>query len=277
MEKLAGNDIFEVDKVIRDPDELKELLNQYIYQFDNFTPEEFNTIRTANEVENYSIYFRGHSKVNYRLESTLERYVKSSFSKRINLEKDYIKLKDHYLAYCKDKLLNISLDGYIILPSDLSEIELWSFGQHYQLKSPLLDWSKSFHIALYFAFENKEEEDDAQDEDKKYRVIYILTDSLFSDKKIVFEPTRKIGNRIINQKGVFINKSSFELENLSKTGIISIKKILISSDLRKEILNYLASINIDSSTIYPDLFGKVKNCERGIDNAIAKINLESQE
>ncbi|HHF1730793.1 TPA: hypothetical protein ACPJJI_001022 [Haemophilus influenzae] len=53
--------------------------------------------------------------------------------------------------------------------------------------------------------------------------------------------------------------------------------MLISSKLRKDVLAYLASINIDASTIYPDLLGKIKSCELGIDNAIAEINLEYQD
>ena len=56
-----------------------------------------------------------------------------------------------------------------------------------------------------------------------------------------------------------------------------LSKMLISSKLRKDVLAYLASINIDASTIYPDLLGKIKLCEIGIDNAIAEINLEYQD
>lgn len=56
-----------------------------------------------------------------------------------------------------------------------------------------------------------------------------------------------------------------------------LSKMLISSKLRKDVLAYLASINIDASTIYPDLLGKIKSCEIGIDNAIAEINLEYQD
>lgn len=95
----------------------------------------------------------------------------------------------------------------------------------------------------------------------------------------------KIGNRINAQKGVFTKLSSREFEDIAKMNtkfgnghvFHRLSKTLISSKLRKDVLAYLASINIDASTIYPDLLGKIKSCELGIDNAIAEINLEYQD
>ncbi len=38
--------------------------------------------------------------------------------------------------------------------NDLSENEIWAVGQHYGLYTPLLDWSVSIAVALFFSFEN---------------------------------------------------------------------------------------------------------------------------
>ena len=258
-------------------DELKSLLSAHSYIFDEETPDIYKSIPSTSESYTiYARYYRGHSREDYRLQSTLERYLEK-FGKQIDIEKDYERLQEKYLEHCKRILLNQSIDGYILLPSNLKDDDIWAFAQHYQLKTPLLDWTKSFFVALYFAFESQEE--------NQYRVIYELNEFFNVGKKLIIESEIKIGNRINAQKGVFTKLSSIELEDIATMNINfgdgyvfhRLSKTLISSKLRKDVLAYLASINIDASTIYPDLLGKIKLCEIGIDNAIAAINLEYED
>lgn len=279
MEKtnFIGNDKVPLVHTINTLDEFKRFVFNYSYKFDEETPDEFKQIPLASDSStNYASYYRGHSKVEYRLESTLERHLKI-FGKQFNIEKDYQNLQEKYLKHCKRILLNQSIDGYILLPSNLKDDDIWAFAQHYQLKTPLLDWTKSFFVALYFAFESQEE--------NQYRVIYELNEFFNFDEKLIIEPEIKIGNRINAQKGVFTKLSSIEFEDIAKMNtnwgnghvFHRLSKTLISSKLRKDVLAYLASINIDASTIYPDLLGKIKLCEIGIDNAITAINVEYED
>ena len=279
--KFIGKDKVPVVSEINTLDEFKRFVFNYSYKFDEETPDEFKQIPLASDSStNYASYYRGHSKVEYRLESTLERHLKI-FGKQFNIEKDYPKLQEKYLKHCKRILLNQSIDGYILLPSNLKDDDIWAFAQHYQLKTPLLDWTKSFFVALYFAFESQEE----NKKENEYRVIYELNEFFNFDKKLIIESEMKIGNRINAQKGVFTKLSSREFDEIAKMNtnwgnehvFHRLSKILISNELRKDVLAYLASINIDASTIYPDLLGKIKLCEIGIDNAITEINLEYQD
>lgn len=279
--KFIGKDKVPVIAEINTLDEFKRFVFSYSYKFDEETPDEFKQIPlTSNSSTNYARFYRGHSHVDYRLQSTLERYLEK-FGKQIDIEKDYERLQEKYLEHCKRILINQSIDGYILLPSNLKDDDIWAFAQHYQLKTPLLDWTKSFFVALYFAFESQEE----NKKENEYRVIYELNEFFYFDKKLIIEPEIKIGNRINSQKGVFTKLSSIEFEDIAKMGtklgngyvFHRLSKMLISSKLRKDVLAYLASINIDASTIYPDLLGKIKLCEIGIDNAIAEINLEYQD
>lgn len=277
---FIGNDKVPLVHTINTLDEFKRFVFNYSYKFDEETPDEFKQIPLASDSStNYARYYRGHSKVEYRLESTLERHLKI-FGKQFNIEKDYQKLQEKYLEHCKRILLNQSIDGYILLPSNLKDDDIWAFAQHYQLKTPLLDWTKSFFVALYFAFESFESQ-----EENQYRVIYELNEFFNFGKKLIIEPEIKIGNRINAQKGVFTKLSSIEFEDIAKMNtnlgnghvFHRLSKTLISSKLRKDVLAYLASINIDASTIYPDLLGKIKLCEIGIDNAITAINVEYED
>lgn len=168
--KFIGKDKVPVVGEINTLDEFKRFVfsYSYSYKFDEETPDEFKQIPLASDSStNYASYYRGHSKVEYRLESTLERHLKI-FGKQFNIEKDYQKLQEKYFEHCKRILINQSIDGYILLPSNLKDDNIWAFAQHYQLKTPLLDWTKSFFVALYFAFESQEE--------NQYRVIYELNE-----------------------------------------------------------------------------------------------------
>ena len=160
---------------------------------------------------------------------------------------------------------------------ELTDNDIWAFGRHYHLKTPLLDWSRSFFVALYFAFE------DLEPEQEKYRVIYQLNDFLPPEQDVIITPKIKIGARINAQNGVFTKLPSYRLEELASHDQLEhlginfpfIGKYLISSKLRMDVLNFLANINIDPYTIYPDLLGKMKACEVGIDKAIVDILLEN--
>ena len=275
--KFIGKDKIPVVAEINTLDELKSLFSSHFYKFDEEIPYIYKTIPLVSEsYTTYARYYRGHSHVDYCLQSTLERYLEK-FGNQIDIRKDYEKLQEKYFEHCKRILINQSIDGYILLPSNLKDYDIWAFAQHYQLKTPLLDWTKSFFVALYFAFESQEE--------NQYRVVYELNEFFNLGEKLIIEPEIKIGNRINAQKGVFTKLSSIEFEDIAKMNINlgdgyvfhRLSKTLISSKLRKDVLAYLASINIDASTIYPDLLGKIKLCEIGIDNAIAEINLEYQD
>lgn len=274
--KKNTGDQIEILWTIETLEQLKELIKVFEYEFDDKTPPVFKTRTTSRENHSYLKYFRGHSKESYRLSSTLERYLTDIFGKSY-VQKNFEKIQKIYLKECRKVLLEQSIDGFYSLPMELTDNDIWAFGRHYHLKTPLLDWSRSFFVALYFAFE------DLEPEQEKYRVIYQLNDFLPPEQDVIITPKIKIGARINAQNGVFTKLPSYRLEELASHDQLEhlginfpfIGKYLISSKLRMDVLNFLANINIDPYTIYPDLLGKMKACEVGIDKAIVDILLEN--
>lgn len=210
-------------------------------------------------------FYRGHSHKEYKLQSTLERYI----GKENLTRKQFDEVQKNFLHLCKH-LLRGKIQEQFILLDDKFENEVWAIGQHFGLRTPLLDWTKSFWVALYFAFEELHSTSD-------YRVVYIL-DNFFVEKTFpIIESKIDIGGRLYAQKGVFTNLLASEVDeyNIPRQHPLEqsffpppITKILISSKLRSEILELLYSINIYGAVLFPDIYGAIKDCHIKLDEII---------
>ncbi|WP_429946298.1 FRG domain-containing protein [Bibersteinia trehalosi] len=212
--------------------------------------------------------YRGHKEESYKLESTLERYIRNTFPKVTITNQLFERICNEYLKHCKNELKGKIQEQYILDHDD----DVWALGQHYGLKTPLLDWTRSFLIALYFAFEEPTSS-------SKYRIVYELNCFIQREADLIIEPKFQIGSRIIAQKGIFTKMLSSYLENLNDfyangdfidvgKNYRPLKKYKIRSSLREDVMNLLNSLNIDCYTVYPDLQGVIKNCHIQLDNII---------
>lgn len=242
--------------------------NQFICREENECP-----INTVLDPKEFKGYFRGVGNADYNLSSTLERYILNAMGKDFSYQLDkrfFEKICLNYLEKCKEKLKGYFPEQVLLLNKE-HENEIWYWGQHYGLPTPYLDWSKSFFVALYFAFEN-------QLENSEYRAIYHLGSLFLKNKIDIIESKLDIGGRLSAQKGVFTRMLSYELENINpeKTDKnisenieqMHLRKILISSNLRGSIRQFLLSINIDGATIYPDIKGAINNSCFELDDLI---------
>ncbi|OOR99691.1 hypothetical protein B0186_07270 [Canicola haemoglobinophilus] len=213
--------------------------------------------------------FRGQKEHSWFLQSTLER---------VNSKSLY--LRENHLNRFKKECRRPFKDNIHLLETD--ENEIWAIGQHYGLATPLLDWTYSPYVSLFFAFEEIVENED-------YRVVYALNkDNLlnrlseyFSHEynKLFFEPKIDPFGRLINQSGLFTiappctTLEDTLIDELRKVCITRendiadyICKIYIKSTQyeRRECLSDLRKMNIHHGTLFPDLIGATKYCNQMI-------------
>lgn len=207
--------------------------------------------------------FRGQTQDDWLLESTLTRALKA------------IKQEDK-LSLVEDHLNRFKLDirgkrGNT--PRNLDENELWALGQHYGLFTPLLDWSESPWIALFFALV------DAKESETGFRTLWALnkydletiSDSYSENEENkksrieIVEPFIDENYRLLSQKGLFTkigiedNLENWVEEAQSPGEWITLYKFTFPDKLRHKILRYLNLMNINHSSLFPDLYGSSLN------------------
>ncbi len=157
-------------------------------------------------------------------------------------------------------------------PELKNDNDWWALGQHNGLSTPLLDWSKSPFVAAFFAFASSVKSSTSLREivgisqitfEWKSNEIKKSHKSSSRPPIIEFiEPLSDENARLVNQSGLFtrsptgVDIESWVKKNFSKDDDrVRMWKMLIPEKEREIILCSLNRMNINYSTLFPDLFG----------------------
>ena len=198
--------------------------------------------------------FRGQADANWKLETTLARMLGSIRKKASDKKAD---AKQHFEQF-KENIrgrTNIDLNNSI-------EDEVWSLGQHFGLYTPLLDWTRSPYVGLFFSFFG-------QGTSGK-RALWALLEEDISrisnikrtkrDKVYIVNPLTHYNERLVNQRGVFLKiPLTVNLESWVKSAKnfhwVTLYKIVYPDSIRNEALSALNNMNINHLSLFPDLHG----------------------
>lgn len=253
--------------------------------------EEFDKLvkeYSDNDVEGNYV-FRGQRHYKWQLQPTLDRYSDGPITPEIAR-----KQLDQFKLSIRGRLADKS-----VLEHDN---ELWALGQHHGLATPLLDWTLSPYVALFFAFEAEDDpnwKDDNGEPDNHSRTVFILNKSFIKDlegndeyPKIV-EPVIDDHGRLVNQAGLFTiapNGETLEtslLKALDESDVDSdndaelakyICRVHIpnSPQFRRQCLNKLRKMNIHHASLFPDLIGASGYCNALIAEALQKTSVDRE-
>jgi hypothetical protein len=238
---------------------------------------QFSELLESDFFRRQDLVFRGHRRHDWGLMPTLGRVTTDGIVTK--------PLADAQLERFKRAVRGRLHDTALLEDDD----EMWSVGQHHGLMTPLLDWTYSPYVALFFAFQK---EDPKKEQDNPYRAVYVLDKRFLANPAIVaetgirvVEPRLDHYGRLVNQAGLFTysppdatieNKltnvladdegfTDEDLRNASEDeqpGLLAryICKIYIRNDDRDNCVQHLRRMNVHHASLFPDLIGASDYC-----------------
>lgn len=214
--------------------------------------------------------FRGQGDSDWKLETTLERFLPGKHTSLISYHRIIHNAIDHIEAYTgktfkietenefNDRASNYCAYRNQMFQADSYMVYLRQFG----FPSPLLDWSKSPYIAAYFAFSNQHEPQTG-----KVAVYYYLERSLVCDILPSSGNVLWIGHYLSAHQRHFTQQSEYIIcvENIDNTCVFqSLETFLDSKRMdrfkcikftipfseRKAVLQELDHYNINDYTLF---------------------------
>lgn len=227
--------------------------------------------------------FRGQSDSSWSLVSSLLRYLPKKINSQdaVDIEKGLLR------EFTSQAHLHINQSIIPRFESDL--IEWWTVMQHHGAPTRLLDWTRSPYVAIYFAVDQRWDQDGAvwlfnsdsvlKHANKTYNKTYNngnrrdlkVTEQVkfFWDPNATNEPmlagALRRSNRIVAQQGSFfvcgqilanhydVIEKSIKTEEPDASRWY--RKLIIPSHLKPEILARLEMFNLTASSLFPGIDG----------------------
>lgn len=224
-----------------------------------------NEFKTWKELSNFidnnfthftDFLFRGHAETEWKLESTLAREINELKARGVKEIQDLI---DSHLESFKINIRGKSQINF----KNVDENELWAMGQHFGLYTPLLDFTKSPYVALFFALQGESK--------SGKRCVWALSEDYIKNinstqknanlKLDIIKPLTNDNQRLVSQQGLFLKiplncDLGKLIEDYNHEGDSAIFfKMVFTDNFTEEALSILQNMNINQLTLFPDLIG----------------------
>jgi hypothetical protein len=196
--------------------------------------------------------FRGQADASWPLESSLTRAIQRSYPNGSDIRTI---VRSHLESFRENIRGRCALD-LLRAPDET----LWALGQHFGLYTPLLDWSASPYVALFFSLFGECK--------SGRRALWALLESdvngwrkLKMAKKLeVVRPLSHDNPRLVSQRALFLDipvgrSVDSIVKDAPDSDCVTMYKIDFPDSIRNDILAALNNMNINHASLFPDLAG----------------------
>ena len=260
----------------------------------------------------YDLAFRGQRDESWELEPTISRYIEK---KEKEFNHDY-KGSEDLRSIIEKRLLHAyreNIKRNQDIPEErMDKVDLWQLGQHHGLPTPLLDWTRSPYVGLFFAICDDAVIDNDSVHDRALWVLNLtmLKEINFNIQRNIWPklreemsesilqiqvPTMNIvdnfdadNRRIVYQQGLFtkhVHYRSFQIWLKRIAREIShdiwservLTKIIIPGELklRNELMIILDKMNINYRTLFPDRYGSAADAAESVVQSMSADRFKS--
>jgi hypothetical protein len=255
----------------------------------------------------YRMGFRGHASATWRLEPSFSRFYGSTFGPDV---KDQARFRSTLTKLKKVFEEGIVLNGDVT-GDQVQATDIWEYGQHFGLPTPLLDWTYSPYVAAFFAVRDPCPAQDGR------RAIWTLNLDLLNTVNHLMENAREryersfskemmaeqlecivtqgtpssFNKRLAYQQGFFtrhgyyrtfetwLNRAASEIkQNAWNVPILRKLEFVLSEKQRSDVLAELDLMNVNSRVPFPGIQGSVDYALERVrhDDRPSRINLEGE-
>lgn len=198
--------------------------------------------------------FRGQADADWKLEPSITRALKDTYKKVSEHNQAITAHKNQFKENIRGRA-NFNL-------ANASDDEIWSLGQHFGLHTPLLDWTLSPYVALFFSLFGPCK--------SGKRVLWAILRSdierirkkkTSSQKNVrIVNPLTHYNERLVSQRGLFLNVPvNVDLEKWIESGDeqdwVTMYKFTFPDSIRSDALSALNNRNINHLSLFPDIHG----------------------
>ena len=226
---------------------------------------EFSQFVSERLLQRAAFVYRGQSHADWPLVSSLdrleERYPQSKSDAGRHPERELPRLSEASHLDAFKRAIAGRRGGN---PPPLTDDQYWALGQHHGLATPLLDWTRSPFVAMFFAFEQE------ADPEPPHRGVYALSTAAIESGSAMPQDAKVISlisndnRRLIHQGGLFLKMprhtdlDSYVRQRFAGERQAILIKVSIPSADRHGCLIMLNKMNINRMTLFPDIDGAAK-------------------
>ena len=234
-----------------------------MYRIELTSWKQFGDVIQERGLTRNSLLYRGHTNSTWQLIPSLYREVDDP-------------IKAQRLSQIQLSEFKMAARGRCHTSAADPDEQWWALGQHMGLRTPLLDWTASPYVGLFFAFAETDEYRDTEDRavlvlDRNLieRHCDVLQDEYQEDDWLMrfVEPFSHENSRIVGQAGLFtLSPPGWSIEEWINDEFedvpekLALIKLLIPAKDRSNCLRHLNRMNINYLSLFPDLDGAAKHC-----------------